>query len=607
MRPGPGGRSPPPFVDEPTSVVPWYLRPVERIAAPGGRARGVGGEFGDDAGPITGRAASFGALFVVGLVLPLAVASHYGALGVPRSDDWSYALSLFRWVDTGHLGFNHWVSMTLLGQLVISVPVVEVFGRSFWVLQVATALFGFGGLLAIVAVGRRVGPRGGGALLVGTTVAIGPLWATLTTTYMTDVPSLVSQMVALAFAARAFGPRLRPGWFVGALAVGVFSFSIRQYGIVTVLAIVVVGCGLARSGRGSLRFVVTAGVFALGACAVILFLWTRVPDPLTVEPSTPSPGTLSTTLVTMAGFARLTALLVLPVLVASGPVRIVRAAWAASRVVTSMVVAGVLSWLVITYARSPRAPFVGNYVDRVGTLSNDVGAGSRPDVMPHALFQGLVVMASIAAIVLVLAAVPGVLANVERWRRGDWEIRRPEVAVLSWTLSGITAAYAIAVLVDLPIFDRYGLVLVPLVGLLLIAAPRPSVATQPHLRRVTVTAATVAFVVLASVGLVYATDSASFDATRWSVATRATHLGYRPLQVYGGFEWLGWHRGVGPTRSENAEVRRRSRLAYFRHLCVDVAIRPNGGLQKRALVRDHVRGGLHSPTPIIAVRTDRPC
>lgn len=581
---------------------------MERIAAPGGRARGVGSASGDGAGFATGRAATFGVLFVVGLVLPLAIASHYGALGVPRSDDWSYALSLFRWVDTGHLGFNHWVSMTLLGQLAISVPVVEVFGRSVWVLQVATALFGFTGLLAIVALGRRVGRLGGrGALLVGTTVAVGPLWATLTTTYMTDVPSLVSQMVALLLAARAFGPRLRPSWFVGALAVGVFSFSIRQYGVVTVLAIIVVGSALARSGRASLGFVVTAGIVALGACAVILFLWTRVPDPLTVEPSTPSAGTVSTMLVTMAGFARLTALLVLPVLVASGPIRIVRAAWMASRAVTGAVVVGVLSWLTITYARSPRAPFVGNYVDRVGTLANDVAAGSRPDVMPHVLFQGLVVVASIAAIVLALAAVPGVLTVVERWRRGDREIQRPEVAVVGWTLTGMTVAYAIAVLVDLPIFDRYGLVLVPLVGLLLIAAPQSSVTAPRGTRRASVVTATAAFLALAAVGMVYATDSASFDATRWSVATRATHLGYRPLQVYGGFEWLGWHRRVGPTRSENAGVRRRSRLAYFRHLCVDVVVRPNQGLQARALVRDHVRGGLHPPTPIIAVRTDRPC
>ena len=43
------------------------------------------------------------AIALVGLALPLAVAAHYHALGIPRSDDWSYLVTEFRWVDTGRL------------------------------------------------------------------------------------------------------------------------------------------------------------------------------------------------------------------------------------------------------------------------------------------------------------------------------------------------------------------------------------------------------------------------------------------------------------------------------------------------------------------------
>ena len=52
---------------------------------------------------------------LVGVVVPLVVARHYGASGIPRSDDWSYLRALFHWVDTGQLDFNNFVSMTLLG------------------------------------------------------------------------------------------------------------------------------------------------------------------------------------------------------------------------------------------------------------------------------------------------------------------------------------------------------------------------------------------------------------------------------------------------------------------------------------------------------------
>src|SRR4051794_14166443 len=68
-------------------------------------------------------AASVGLLLVLGFALPLLIARHYHALGVPRGDDWSYLRTLFHWVDTGHLNFNNWVTMTLVGQLVLAAPI----------------------------------------------------------------------------------------------------------------------------------------------------------------------------------------------------------------------------------------------------------------------------------------------------------------------------------------------------------------------------------------------------------------------------------------------------------------------------------------------------
>ena len=92
----------------------------------------------------TARAAApwlaFGAIALAGLVLPLVIARHYGALGAARGDDWSYLVTLFRWVDTGRLEFNNWVSMSLLGQLLLAAPVAA-----------APAV--------AITIGCRVGPR----------------------------------------------------------------------------------------------------------------------------------------------------------------------------------------------------------------------------------------------------------------------------------------------------------------------------------------------------------------------------------------------------------------------------------------------------------------
>ncbi len=94
--------------------------------------------------------AAYVGLFAVAVVAPLVVAAHYGALDIPRSDDWSYLLTLFRLVDHGVLGFNNWVSMTLVGQLALAAPIALVFPRSITAVHVATALLGFVGLVALV-------------------------------------------------------------------------------------------------------------------------------------------------------------------------------------------------------------------------------------------------------------------------------------------------------------------------------------------------------------------------------------------------------------------------------------------------------------------------
>src|SRR6478672_12171373 len=89
------------------------------------------------------------AVVVAGLVMPLLVAAHYHALGVPRSDDWSYLVTEFRWIDTGRLSFNHWVSMSLVGQLVLGAPIAAFLPRDIGALQVATAALGTVGLAAV--------------------------------------------------------------------------------------------------------------------------------------------------------------------------------------------------------------------------------------------------------------------------------------------------------------------------------------------------------------------------------------------------------------------------------------------------------------------------
>src|SRR6476619_7498873 len=137
---------------------------------------------------------------VVGLAVPLAIAAHYHALGIPRSDDWSYLVTEFRWISTGRLSFNHWVSMSLVGQLVLGLPIATLLRRDIGALQVLTAGLGFVGLVAVWIGARRIGISPARAGLLALTIAVGPLWGPLAVSFMTDVPTFAASSVAMSLA-----------------------------------------------------------------------------------------------------------------------------------------------------------------------------------------------------------------------------------------------------------------------------------------------------------------------------------------------------------------------------------------------------------------------
>ena len=560
------------------------------------------------------------------MILPVGIASNSGALDIPRSDDWSYLVTLFRWVDDGRLGFNDWVSMTLVGQLVLTMPVVKLFGNSIAAVHVFSALIGFVGLLILVKIGREVLTLGRGAVLLAATIALGPLWGPLAPTYMTDVPALTAQLASMACAVAAFrGRSVSIPRYSAALAFGFLGVSIRQYEVIPLIAIVMVATWLTVAERDRKR---VKAVLALGALAGIatiglLAWWSGLPDSLSLSPQPPASGMIANLGVRSAGFLRLTALALLPVVVLAGPRLILRRARARAPRATIALGGTVLAWLAATYARVPDIPFVGNYVDRFGVLSEDVLIGNRVLVMPAPLFDGLALIATVAAVLVILAAVPALVSAAERLRARRFTMTDPITIMFVLTLVGFAAAYAVAVITDLPIFDRYALPAIPVVGLLLLRSttrPEPAPvsgaidrshdAPSPAGARARVPAAlgpAFALVLIASFGLVLSTDSASFDATRWRVASLATNRGYTPLQINGGFEWVAYHRRRGPRLGQTPAQATRLHQIWLRGLCVDVIVNPPPHLAKNAIVRSEMHGLGHGPVLIAAVPNRRPC
>ena len=92
------------------------------------------------------------AVAVVGLYV--AIAASHGALGASRNDDWAYIRIVKHLADTGEFRLDGWVAAMFLGQALVSLPVMALFGQGVLPLQVMVAVFAAVGLWATYAVVR---------------------------------------------------------------------------------------------------------------------------------------------------------------------------------------------------------------------------------------------------------------------------------------------------------------------------------------------------------------------------------------------------------------------------------------------------------------------
>ncbi len=542
----------------------------------------------------------------MGVVIPLVIARHYGASGIPRGDDWSYLRALFHWVDTGRFDFNNFVSMTLLGQLVLAAPVVKVFGNDIAAVQVVTALLGLVGLLAVLWLGVMVTGRLWVATFVSVLVAVGPLWGPLSMSYMTDVPAFVFSVLACALGVRAFAAKpVSLPYLVAALVAGFTGLTIRQYAVVPMIALILLGAwSLRREGRDRRWWTFVLVVAAVIVAAIVLFAyWRTIPNLKSLSPALPNSHSLRTTFYKSTGMLRLIGLLLVPALVLAGPVQTVKRAWARASGLSLVLATGVAVVLVYAAAAAPRIALAGNYVLPNGALGNGVLDGTRPDILPSGGWELLVAIGTVAALLLVLALVPPLADLGSRLQTRDFTPREPVVVLLAVVIFGYATAYFLATVSGLPMADRYVLPLLPLIAVLLLrgqpaeveeSAVTTATPTGPRFTRGRLVGAGLALALVVAVGGVYALDSASFDGTRWKVAVAATREGWARAQIRAGFEWTnfyargprGSHRGAAP--------------------CVRVIVNPPGGERDPFVLKEY-RSPFNGPVVIGAIHTNRTC
>ncbi|MEI8335321.1 MAG: glycosyltransferase family 39 protein [Actinomycetes bacterium] len=559
-----------------------------------------------------GAAISLGVL-VVGFVIPMWIARSQGALGVARGDDWSYLVTLFRWVDTGRMEFNNWVSMSLLGQLWIAAPIAAIWGHAITVVQTQTAILGSIGLLCVLWLGRRLGLSWGLAALAALTIAVSPLWMVLSTTYMTDVPSFTLSLAALLIATIAL--QRRPAsipLLLLAIAVAVYSVLIRQYAIVPYIAIVIPGfvsTTNAKRNRATIALVIGC---AISLVAIIIFFiwWSHVPGPKSIAPTLPNAKHFRTTFIKGAGFVRLSGLLLAPVLIYCGPIRIIKRSYSSSKSLSIAIGVGAALGEAITATRYVSSQFVGNYIIKDGALSIAVLPGKRPDVIPGPLWSLCVLVSSILAVVLLMAIIPPIVEMWSKIKNRQLFDVDPVTSMLSLTIFGFSAAYTIAMVTGVQVYDRYALPAIPIIAILLLRA------SEQRAGRSRIALTSVALIALLLLGTSFAIDSASFDGGRWRLANQvAAENGWRPILVNGGFEWVNFHRGKRGTvesRASLVKIQADGSVIKIGRFCANLRVMDphtdrGDAFASRVLGIRSYKGLLRPDVTIVALRSNRDC
>lgn len=464
-------------------------------------------------------------LILIAVGLPAVVGAATGALSLPQNDDWSYRRVAEHFAQTGHMAFNGWPSMTLVGQIVWSWPFLRFFGDHGWVFGVSTAVLAVIGISSAYYISRQLleRPWAVSAVLL---LVLFPGFAAYSSVFMTDMPAFAAEVTCLALGIAALPRHGRQRWafLSAALAIGAFGFSIREFAIVAPLAVLVcaaIGDGVRRHRFGYL----CATLFELIVCAII-YIWSRhIPGGLHqgfMVPTLSAVARVVTSYFTLA--------FVLSPAVAVAVWRRRQQINLSTQVLATIAALGVGVLIDRHYSRI----FVGNFLTRQGATESAVLGGGRPELFPTPIWRVMTAIALLSGALLaglIVSSAPKVLRS---WRRWAWTT---PVGVLGVCATFLALGLFVYGVTSSAMFDRYLWPLAFVGAILLLNGRRDE--TIFRSAGPSIWPALGLSILLLLVTAALTVNAASYSAARWRAGQIAVSHGVPPTMVDAGFEWVG--------------------------------------------------------------------
>ncbi len=464
---------------------------------------------------------------------------------LPFNDDWSYAFTVQRLLQTGHIIYNGWASAAIITQAYWGALWAGIFGFSFTTLRFSTLPFAMGSALVCFLLGRLSGLRPGPAVFAALLLGLSPMFLPLATSFMTDVPALFFMLLSIYALAKAAAAR-RISWLAVAVVAGVVGGMSRQVVWIVPLILIPYLLWVARKNR---RFCLCAAVGWILVLSDVIATqsWFSGQHDVVIDPSMKTflesaTQYYSVGLHRTGRFFLTLFLLTLPV-GATLVILTVNACRRSMRLIVIAVLIGLgFAWKVHTDPHLLLWPWLPNLLWPDGILVSVELSGHPPSAMPEWFSTAW----SILVFITLGASLALLVDFASRWRHWTSVAKRiffprPGDAVLIM-MAMVGIAYLLLLLVRSTLtflFDRYALPLIPIIAIFtLLYAQRAS-----HGLRVRVAAFTTGAIVLAfysAFSLAVTRDLFALAAARVAAIQTLHDAGVAPTAFAAGFEYDCW-------------------------------------------------------------------
>lgn len=458
-------------------------------------------------------------LYAVSLIIILKL---NGALGIPRNDDAFYITSLFQFADENVFVVQQ---PNLIGQVFLALPLIQLFGNQIAPLQILNCVIGSVSLIACFFTVRTYLNRIGSAIAV-MSLAFCPVYINIICSFMTDGMSISFQIFSMYFLTKLI--RSEDGsktLLIAALTCSLIAFSIRQFGAISGVAVVigVVYLGLVKYEKSFKSFAFVISAIYLAVIALGVYWHSSQQNQVTVGSDKPfsfidlvyfGQGWMAT-----IGIYFIPAL-VIGVVVLSG--RVFKKGVMERLGAVAVAIVALLVFL--KFRTTPGGNYFGKFVAYGGTKRMEI-----PDLLSTNEFKLLRVF--VGFVYILGSVLVYQLFVIKKHRKLD------TVFVLHSTFVVLSVAAVFLAVGGLG-FDRYHLVVIPFISALILH----QIDLQNVVKRIGYVPA-FTFVVIAGFYSYKALDlSTKVDGKAWEMTKELVERGTSPLQISGGYEWNVYHR-----------------------------------------------------------------